>query len=364
MDSGPQNVLGKRPSLVDPLVLEIIRRIEHLIAQPDLEIEARLGILSQMVTDKKTTRITLPVTTETILEPSGSCVTQNGKPFKYEFVPDIGKDLFEKIQARMEALMQGRISGAPPNPLFKVNSSKTTHTVDEVYKKPIQCRVSYAWADYGSGDKEPVEVISKENLEKLDIFSGQYPDIDEESSLEQQGSLRHPFDVRISVNKEKKRDFSILSSLNRQDCVTVREKKRITYDLKAWVVDLTAVTQQQGGQDKTEKYEVEVELKRELLQEQLERRSKNKPHGAYQILTDLMFFVRDLASVFGPGSQNEVALRLVGGFKYPELKSCEPSDEKKRKYRDMFGPTAVFPLIGDYVFQIIEEVKPPLANVL
>ena len=67
MDSGPQNVLGKRPSLVDPLVMEIIAKIEHIIAQPDIEVEARLGVHSMHVADKKSTsRILLPITTETI----------------------------------------------------------------------------------------------------------------------------------------------------------------------------------------------------------------------------------------------------------------------------------------------------------
>jgi hypothetical protein len=353
MDSGPQNVLGKRPSLVDPLVMEIIAKIEHIIAQPDIEVEARLGVHSMQVGDKKssTSRILLPITTETILEPSGSCTTQNGKPFKYEFVPDIGKELFEKIKERMESLMQGKFSEAPPNPLFKVKSRTDTHTVDEVYKKPVQCRVSYAWADYGNEDKVPLEVISKENLEKLDIYSGQYPDLDEESSVEQQGGVRHPFDLRISVNKEKKRDATLVSSLNRQDCATVREKRRITYDLKAWVVDMTWVTQRGETCDK---FEVEVELKRELLCEQLDRRAKNKPHGVYEILNDFLFFVRDLASVFGPGQDNA---RLTGGFKYPEMKSCEPPEDLKKKYRDKFGEV-VFPIIGEYIFRIIDEVKP------
>ena len=354
MDAGPQNVLGKRPPLVDPLVLELIGKIERVIAQPDIEVEARLGVLSQFTGEKKQSRISLPVTTETLLEPSGACITQNGKPFKYEFVPDIGKVQFDKIKERMETLLKGKFDKSPPNLLFKVNGSKTTHTVDEVYKKPVQCRVSYAWADYGSASREPVEVICKENLEKIDLFSGQYPDLDDEARVEQEGALRHPFDIRFSVNKEKVKNRDVVSALNRQDCVTVREKKRVTYDLKAWVVDMTVVTQRGESSDK---YEVEVELKRELLHEQLERRTKNKTHGAYQILTDFLFFMRDLAAVFGPGQDSGAIIRTVGGFKYPEMKSCEPSEERKKRYRDKFANADVFPIIGEYVFQIIDEVK-------
>lgn len=100
LDSGPQNVLGKRPTLVDPLVLELISRIEPLISHKDIEFEGRLGCLCAPSMDKKTAaRIHLPITTEVMVEPSGSTADLNGKPFKFEFVPDLGKEAFEKNSA-------------------------------------------------------------------------------------------------------------------------------------------------------------------------------------------------------------------------------------------------------------------------
>ena len=351
MDVGPQNVLGKRPSLVDPLVQHLISKIEPVIAQPDIEVEGRLGTLSF---DSK--RLYLPITTECVLDVSAP--THTGRPLRYEFVPDIGKDCFEKIKERLELVLSGKLSENPPNPLFKINSVRSSHTVDEIYKKPTACRISYEKSMYGMDSAEPLEIIVKEPLEKLDVFAGHYADIDEEAAAEEEGQIRHPFDYRFSVNRERKLDPSILATLYRQDCQMVREKLRTSFDMKAWTVDLTKVTVLHGGSG--EKFEIEVELKRELLAEQLERRAQGKHHGAYQILTDFLYFIRDLAYVFGPGlgAQASAGARVFpGGFKYPELMSCEPSDDRKRKYRDVVG-TDVLPIIGDYVFQILDEVKP------
>ena len=354
MDVGPHNVLGKRPSLVDPLVLELITKIEGLVAQPDVEIEGRIGTLT---VDERNKRLHLPITTECLID--SSALTQTGRPLRYEFVPDLGTDSFEKIKNRLETLLSGKLTANPPNPLFKINSVRSTHTVDEIYKKPTQCRVSYDKSTYGMG-AEPVEVIAKESVHKMDIFSGHYADIDEEATAEEEGQKRHPFDYRLSVNQEKKLDPSIVSSLNRSNCQMVREKQRTSFDMKAWTVDLTRVTViHPANPNEADKFEVEVELKRELLAEQLDRRAKGKQHGAYQILNDFLNFLRDLAFVFGPRGSGDTTTRVFsGGYRYPELVSCEPSEDKRRKYKDVMG-TDVMPIIGDYVFQILDEIRPP-----
>ena len=343
MDIGPQNVLGKRPSLVEPLVQELIAKIE-----------GRIGTLT--VDDRKK-RLHLPITTECLVD--SSAITHSGRPLRYEFVPDLGKDSFEKVKKRLEILLSGHLTENPPNPLFKINSVRASHTVDEIYKKPVACRVSYDKSTYGMEESQPIEVIAKDNIHKLDVFSGHYPDIDEEATAEEEGQNRHPFDYRFSVNKERVLDPSIVSTLNRSDCQMVRDKQRTSFDMKAWTVDLTRVTVIHPASGSGEKYEVEIELKRELLAEQLDRRAKGKTHGAYQILTDFLFFIRDLAYIFGPSQDSGKAARFFsGGFKYPELVSCEPSEEKKRKYKDVMG-TDVMPIIGDYVFQILDEIRPP-----
>lgn len=354
MDVGPLNVLGKRTSLVDPIVHEIIAKLEAVIHSPDAEIEARLGIISQ---DQK--RLFLPVLTECVIDTS--IPGTSGKPLRYEFVPDLGKETFDNIQKRLELLLSGKLTETPPNPVFKVNAVTRTHTVDEVYKKPTQCRVSYDKSTYGlMEDAEPIEVIVKEPIERMDIFSGHYPDIDEEGAIQEEGETRHPYDYRISVNRERKLDPRVVATLNRADCQMIRDKKRISYEMKAWTVDLTRVSilNQSGTNDK---YEVEIELKRELLAEQLDRRAKGKQHGAYQILTDFLYFVRDLAHVFGVGLSGQIPVRSFGGYKFPEMTSCEPSEKLKSKYRDVLG-TDVYPIIGDYVYHVLEEIRPPGAT--
>lgn len=362
LDSGPQNVLGKRPTLVDPLVLELISRIEPLISHKDIEFEGRLGCLCAPSMDKKTAaRIHLPITTEVMVEPSGSTADLNGKPFKFEFVPDLGKEAFEKIQQRLESLLVGKPppSSNPPNPLFKVNAMTSSHTVDEIYKRPTQCRLTFDWASYGSANAEPTEIIVKDSMEKLDVWAGHYPGIDEEGAAEEEGQTRHPFDYRFSINRERiLNKATILPTLNRGDKAATREKKRTSFDMKAWVVDMTRVVSVGQGERAAEKFEVEVELKRDLLFEQLERRAKGKSHAAYQIIGDFLYFIRDLAYVFGPGNSEDTQVRTVGGFKYPEMTSCEPSEDKKKRYRDLVG-TDVMPIIGEYIFQIASEVRPP-----
>ena len=357
-DIGPQNVLGKRPSLIDPLVQDLISKIEPFIGKTDIEFEGRLGVLCLPNIDKKLspTRLPLPVITETVIESSGSCTAHNGKPFKYEFVPSLEKVHFDKIQSRMEQLKLAKFLHAPPNPVFKVINSKTSHTVDEIYKKPIAARFSFEWSTYGTLiDVEPIEIISKETIEKVDVWSGHYPDIDEEAVAEEEGQTRHPYDFRVAINRERKLENSIsISDFSKSDCIMIREKRRTTYDMKAWVVDLTQVTVTGLG----DKYEVEIELKMELLFEQLERKAKGKPHGAFQILNDFLYFLRDLCLVFGPCENlGGSIMKTIGGFKYPEMTSCEPSEEKKRKYEQVTGET-VFPIIGDYIYEILSEVRP------
>jgi hypothetical protein len=347
MDVGPQNVLGKRPSLLDPLVSELISRIEPVIHLEDVEIEGRLGTLTAVSgAEKNSSRINLPVLTEARLDTT--ILGHNGKPFRYEFVPDLGQETFEKIRERLELLLSGKLTAAPPNPVFKVVSAKQSHTVDEIYKKPTPCRVSYDWASYGQPGAEPRELMVKEPMDKMDVFSGQYPEVEDE----EEGQNRHPWDYRFSINREKRMNASVLATLNRADCVMIREKKRVSYEMKAWTVDLTRVTVLNSKE--SEKFELEVELKRELLEEQLQRRAQNKAHGAHQILTDFLFFLRDLAYVFGTGVNS---VSFTGGSRFPDLTACEPSEERKRKYKSVVG-TEVMPIIGDYVFRILDEVRP------
>jgi len=361
MDTGPQNVLGKRPSLVDPLVQLLVSKIEPFLGNKDMEFEGRIGVMcapsdkrkrgDSMASLQQRERMVLPVLTETVVASSDS-ITASGKPFRYEFEPNLDRKTFDRIKDRLEEILAGKTTA--PNPLFKIIACTTSHTIDEIYKKPYSVRISYPWATYAQEGAEPIEIISKEHVEKLDVWSGFFGDMDEEGVIEDEGKSRFPFDYRLAVNVEKKFPTNIATEFSRADCVMKREKRRTSYDMKAWVVDMTHVSTIGGnGSESGDRFEVEVELKGDLLLEQLDRRAKGKPHGAYQILNDFLYFLRDLCFVFGPNEDTAPASRKTG---YPEMTSCEPSDEKKQRYAHVTG-YSVFPIIGDYIYRIADEVR-------
>ena len=353
MDTGPQNVLGKRPSLVDPLVQLFVSKIEPFVGKKDMEFEGRIGLICAPSDKRKQQtreRLILPVLTETVLVSSDS-TTASGKSFRHEFDPNLDKKVFDKIKNRLEEILAG--NSTPTSwPLFKIIACTSSHTVDEVYKKPYNVRMSFPWATYAHEGAEPLEIIAKDHVEKIDIWSGYFCDMDEEGVIEDEGKVRHPFDFRLAVNVEKKYPTKISGDFSKSDCVLKREKRRTSYDMKAWVVDLTHVTM--IGSSEPDRYEVEVELKSDLLLEQMDRRAKGKPHGAYQIVNDFLYFLRDICFAFADDEARQTTKR--GG--YPEMTSCEPSDEKRRKFVQVTG-SDVFPIIGDYIYQILGEVGPP-----
>jgi hypothetical protein len=357
MDLGPVNVLGERTPLTDPLVDELVHRIESAMMSADdrmsLEIEGRLG---KLCLPSGKVRVPLPVASEIVLAPSGSCASENGKLYKYEFVPNLERETFDGVKNRLEKLMELSKSTAPQKfPIIKVANVTSSHTIDEIYKSPTPARLSFEYGSYGTSDSVPIEIISKEPIEKMDVWSGNYPEIDDEATADEANQSGYfPLDYRLSINRERKVDNMVdfFSQINRADCVMKREKKRAKFDMKAWVVDLTEVNVIGGDNvsGATSSLEIEVELKTELLFQQLDRKRENKNHAAFTIIDDFITFLRDLCFVFG-GAQKEQK-----GGKYPDLGGCEPSEDKKRKYKEIAG-TNVLPIIGDYIFHILPELK-------
>jgi hypothetical protein len=320
------------------------------MGKPDIEFEGRIGLICAPQDSREKNqiqrRLVIPIISECVLDQGGTMT--NGKMFKYEFSPNLNREVFQAIRMRLEELHAG--PGNFTNPVFKVINVNSTHTIDEIYNKPYPVRMSYDWASYMVDGAEPLEVIHKESIEKINVWSGYFNDMDDESVIED--DERHPFDFRLAINVEHK--HSNHHDFVKSDCIMKREKKRTSFDMKAWVVDMTEVTvignTVSGGSSST-RYEVEAELKSELLFEQLNRRSAGKSHGAYQILNDFLYFLRDICFAFAPTSGTSKPGR------YPELGSCEPSSELKRKYCKVTG-SDVFPIIGDYIYQVLDEVKP------
>ncbi|KAF4725462.1 hypothetical protein FOZ62_001403, partial [Perkinsus olseni] len=153
-------------------------------------------------------------------------------------------------------------------------------------------------------------------------------------------------------------------------CTGKRNKTRHSYIFKAWQVDLTEVIAQ-GKQGEWSSYEVEVELKKDLIAEQLKRQRLGKNHAVYEILTDFIYCVRDLAWMFGDaytasGGQQQwnksgQRKRNRGDVNSNDIDFTmwlEP-EEVQLRYLKRVAP--VFPIIGDYCFTIAEEIRSPKA---
>ena len=315
METGPLTVLGDRPSLIDPLVQHLVSRIERHSSQGShLEVEARIGCLEHRGSRD---RMTLPIQSETLLKPPSNA-------HSFEFASDVGQNTFNAIKKHLLEISKGQLSAS--HPVFKINNVRETETVDEFYEQPGGDRVRVTLQD-----DEVVEVIVKQRLDVLDMYSGS-ANMDE-----------RPFDLRLSVNSEKK-----LANFTRDGTVNARrEKSRTSFELKGFIIDMTRVKVKDRSGDRTS-YEVEIELKTDLLVDQLKRKQDGKSHFLYELLTDFVFSSRDLAHSF---------MSSVGASDIvPEL--IKQNDNLVKCYLREVG--SIQPIIGDYIYQIAlaKELKP------
>ena len=312
MDTGPLTVLGDRPSLVDPLVQHLVSRIElHSDEAEHLEVEARIGCLQQKGSRD---RMSLPVQSETLLLPPSNA-------HSFEFSSDVGQKTYTAIKKHLTDISTGQVSAS--HPLFKINSVEDSETVDEFYEQPGGDKVR---ASFRNG--EVSEVIVKQRLELLDMYSGSADPDD------------RPFDLRVSVNSEKK-----LANYTRDGSVIARrEKSRTSFDLKGFVIDMTQVKVKDRAGDRTS-YEVEIELKTALLVEQLQRKRNSQSHFIYELLTDFVYAARDLAHSFMNTTSSSDLLPELG----------RQSDDLVKRYLREVG--SIQPILGDYIYQITKELK-------
>ena len=322
MSTAPLTITGQRPPINDVLASRLVSKLVDLKAASDisgLEIEGRVGIL----VNKSGDRLRLPILSETCLAPS--CHDS----LAYEFQADVGERAFEAIKAHLFSIHKGTIKISDNKfPVFKISGLTESHTVDEFYNdQGMRVRVT-SRADSPS---EVLEVICKQRLSILDVYSGS-PD---ESA----------FDLRLSINDERKIQNFMRDSAR---MTGKREKKRWSFESKGFVVDLTQVKSRDRSGDRT-LYEVEVELKTGLIVEQLTRMNMGKSHFLYELVTDFIYAVRDLAWGFGqPG------VAKVGGVVHDMARTRHP-EELVRKYLKVVGGTQ--PILGDYLYRISDELK-------
>ncbi|KAF4654223.1 mRNA-capping enzyme subunit beta [Perkinsus olseni] len=351
---------GSRPPLLEPLVAAVCDAANEALVTDqdlsDLEIEARLGFLAPHRDSYH--RVLLPITSECILQEP-----DHGKNWRYEFQASVMREQFFAIQKHLEKLAAGT-PGQVQGHVFRVRDvRRQVTTTDEFFESPKDGRIraSYDSDSYSLGDRtRPIEIIRKDRLKTINVFSGHYDPTycDEE---------KYPLDLRISVNRENK--FSSVPS-DVSKCTGKRNKTRHSYIFKAWQVDLTEVIAQ-GKQGEWSSYEVEVELKKDLIAEQLKRQRLGKNHAVYEILTDFIYCVRDLAWMFGDaytasGGQQQwnksgQRKRNRGDVSSNDIDFTmwlEP-EEVQQRYLKRVAP--VFPIIGDYCFTIAEEIRSPKA---
>ncbi|EER09073.1 mRNA capping enzyme subunit, putative [Perkinsus marinus ATCC 50983] len=359
--SSGEFMLGTRPALLEPLVVAITNAVnETLVTEQDLadlEIEARLGFLAPHRDSYH--RVLLPITSECILQEP-----DHGKNWRYEFQASVMREQFFAIQKHLEKLVAGT-PGQVQGHVFRVRDvRRQVTTTDEFFESPRDGRIraSYDSDSYSLGDRtRPIEIIRKDRLKTINVFSGHYDPTycDEE---------KYPLDLRISVNRENKFG-SVPADVSK--CSGKRNKTRHSYIFKAWQVDLTEVIAQ-GKQGEWSSYEVEVELKKDLIAEQLKRQRLGKNHAVYEILTDFIYCVRDLAWMFGDAytassgaggqqqwNKNGQRKRVRGDLNSNDIDFTmwlEPQEVQQR-YLKRVAP--VFPIIGDYCFTIAEEIRSP-----
>jgi hypothetical protein len=165
---------------------------------------------------------------------------------KNKFVPEVSKDLFEKIKGKLEIL-----------------EHKSYETVDQFDENHVR--------------KSTQVLIKKERLSTIDYkFNGT------------------PFDIRIALNKETK-------ATNFGQVVLIRNKSRTTYyqtndDYKLGF-DLTKVITSTVDGEKTENYEIEIELITELDELLKTMKFKNDTFKLCYIIHDMLLKVRDFSKM-------------------------------------------------------------------
>ncbi len=318
-------VNGVEPEHLDPLVRRIVDGLEkHTVENHNLETEAKLGLISggkRKSEEAKKERLKLPGESEAILEPSSP-------NFEYEFQAGVTKEQFAEIRKLLDTIH--RNTEMPSR--YKIHNVKNTYTVDEMYLvDKNRVRISFASDETLVKTNKIVDQITKRGIEDVNIWSGP-PDTEDSHR-----------DIRVSFRNEE----PWTGDLPDEDQHTMtRTKKRTSYEFGGWQADITEV-QVKSDDGFTTKYEVEFELKRELILQNLASMKQGKSHSLYSILHDFVWFVRDMAWYFSHSS-NEMSNEIV------DLIHCRQTIQSIANYEKKVCP--VLPIIGQYLFEVAAEL--------
>lgn len=324
---------GKMPAHVDPIVLKLVNGLEkHSEDAEGLETEAKLGMVCEESSKKgaKKKRLRLPLETEVVLAPKcGDC--------NYQFEAGVKQDQFHKIKQLLT-----KMHDKPTATRFQIQSVTTTKTVDEMYNLDgNRVRISYRAFDDMRKTNEVVEKMCKCGLEDINVWSGP-PD-------ETGGGCSHR-DFRISFRDEQ---AWVGEPPSKEKHTMVRRKDRKTYHFNGWKVDCTVVDVEPKGSERrvagtTKRYEVEFELKSELIMTHFRLLKAGKDHMLYSILSDFTWFVRDIAWLFSSNIDTNAEIVDLSLNRHTLMPHVE-------NFRNRVSP--VLPIIGHYLLECANEVE-------
>jgi hypothetical protein len=289
---------GETPEHVDPLVLRLIGGLEkHGKNGEDeregLETEAKLGIVLKDTGKKnknaKKQRLQLPLESECVLQPKDD-------DCPYQFQAGVKEDQFHKIKQLLT-----KMHDKPTATRFQITSVETRKTVDEMYSLDgNRVRISYKAHNDMRKTNEIVEKMCKCGLEDINVWSGPPDD---------SGSGCSHRDFRISFRDEQ---AWVGDPPSKEKHTMVRRKDRKTYLFNGWKVDCTIVDVEPRGEEAftgpRKRYEVEFELKRELVMQHFKFLKAGKDHSLYSILTDFVWFVRDIAWLYSSNADTNAEI--------------------------------------------------------
>ncbi|CAE8689082.1 unnamed protein product [Polarella glacialis] len=352
LDVGPSTILGSRPSLVDPAVLELAKLLESrkdelLSSDAQIELELRLGAVCQL----RQRRVDLPCSSEALL------MSREG--FQYTFESGLPPEVFAELLLKLDQMSS---QSRPPEQRLdcKMHSQ---HLLDVTYEDPVfdgagqvqgtkvvrvsHTRLGAQEASKGAGGGpgggwSAGYAIRKNKLPCLDLYSGR-------------GEYGEVFDIRMAVSPET----HVKGFEPGRVWLSRREKHRRTYTFKAWRIDCTTVlssTMQKQAHPKAS-YEVELELDNVLLKRNLEAKfAGNKTHRLWELLTDFVNAGRDLAVLAAEPWPMPVPPKLehltAAGQRDGEEEAHVVSAADHAAYQQHL-PGMPEPLIGHYLYRIL-----------
>lgn len=243
------------PPLVDDRVRSVTRFILEHVQSPDVEVEAKLGMLMEKPSGNRAVLL-VPVTCETPLQLASNRDTR--------FVSDVGVHVFQ----RLNGLLNERVIATESSPPSKQVIYTRNIEVDLMY--PGRIRESRRW------NQEKNTYVTYRVQEKLRLA---------DLNVLCPGA---PLDARYSASTERPAEIPPGS----QPDIT-REKDRISFKFEHISVDMTSVRTNEGNQQKSS-YEVEVEIadSKKLFQQANLFREGDASNKLFEIVAQLVNTVR------------------------------------------------------------------------